>query len=1405
MHSGGAANSLSASNTTDAPTDVAASIPESANVYRTPNSSPKAPRIATSKSASAMEMEMMVNPSPSQEAFKALTRASSFHGYPCGDTQPMESQVYRDFNESRVKFATTTPKKDVENTYQDDGERACGTVTTDKSLKTCVEGDTGYIDLSVACPSPGAASVSSVMGDILTSPRFGESIADVAALPKTPNLAGHKRNRSGEILTSITTNREQPAYSQFFGQNVPMMTTTQLFNQTQAPSSPIPDGPRSDPVVTRPSPNVHHQFSASSPSLHVSSPFVSMRPVIAGGPRDHYTSVFESQQLRNKSRSSVEFGIGMDVDDAILDEDEENDTARQYFEYKRMQKAKNEQAMHEFERFRAPSRAASRPRSSPTTAAPIDLRTPATIKTGDPFEFEPSEDGDEHDESHNNDEHECIEIEQEEHVNVEDDEYDELGQTVLRSQDPEAEDFEEAPATDHHALEYDGEEIINADVVSRGTAGHHEPENSISHFQLVNQDIAIADSQPTRDKQEATRLSHAANDAPLLSSYVLGSQHVHSTAVDQLPKAIASLDRVVLSSNQNGQRDLISSPTLPVASSLLRRASVEPLSARIDATSNQARDSTIPESDLPDLEPDQDQSSLKITAESTEGVASNNANVFSTAATHLSQAKPSPKKGSTKASPLKLLANQRSTNASQSPLRAAGVRHFADLAAQQSLSRGESRETDIDVDALMSDFIPEEEQQYLEAVSSPPPKRRRLNRANVANLVPLPNTSGKCDQHGISSDGTSTAVETDRSNVINADGEQRSNARTTSALQESPSKANEMPPPTQDSVVEREKAGAIAVSQLISQRSTKANKSISGDVKPTAKRVVLKNFKKSKPVEVNRQQQDLTNAFESVEGADQGDNHGVETPQGPPAEAETISNLPPAISTPDRVFALFKGSYNKFYPAIWLGSTADGSAYHVKFNDAPPSYIETQHVRKLELHLGDQVKVDIKEMRNQKWIVRGFGNIAVSSSEPAADSDIYGHGSLKVEGKSGRSSLPKNKGNADASELVEVPLSVVYLTHTLWPQFTDRVFIPPNASSALATNGATPPSSMQTAKSETPTTKARRTIIPSAKAAGARTLHPAAESVSLVTGRTAVGMFAGMVFALSYGQNDGEKEEVASFIRRHGGLIVEHGFDELFDLPSLDDVNLHISSNVAPDDEEAGQISDVAFQLKEDHKYVEFAALIADKHSRRAKYVQALALGLPTLSGRWIMDCLNASKNKTLSTAEALPLPWSRYLLPAGESMYLNGAIRSRTMPAYPCGVSSLQETINQREVLLSGDGVLIVTPKKGKANLERSKTYAFLTLALGASNVKRVSDLQEAKVLISEQPEIWKWIYVDGSVAAAGETVFGRAKEAGKKRKRDDEPAKTDLDKTFVGNGKVKIVNDEFVIQSLILGALVD
>jgi hypothetical protein len=221
--------------------------------------------------------------------------------------------------------------------------------------------------------------------------------------------------------------------------------------------------------------------------------------------------------------------------------------------------------------------------------------------------------------------------------------------------------------------------------------------------------------------------------------------------------------------------------------------------------------------------------------------------------------------------------------------------------------------------------------------------------------------------------------------------------------------------------------------------------------------------------------------------------------------------------------------------------------------------------------------------------------------------------------------------------------------------------------------------------------------------------------------------------------------------------------------------------------------------------------------------MQALALNLPTLAGRWILDSCNSTLNTTLdsTTSSPIPLPWSRYLLASGESNFLSGAVRSRTLTPYlPSDIpkANLASAIARRNRLLKNEGLLMVAPKNGTANWEKRKTFVFLTLALGAGRVKRVADVKEAKALLDEDDDDaeWKWVYVDSAMGEASRVLFGKdfagaagGAGQGKKRKRAGNDGAAGVGKEgnlmSCSDGRVKLVNDEFVVQSLILGDLVE
>jgi hypothetical protein len=298
-----------------------------------------------------------------------------------------------------------------------------------------------------------------------------------------------------------------------------------------------------------------------------------------------------------------------------------------------------------------------------------------------------------------------------------------------------------------------------------------------------------------------------------------------------------------------------------------------------------------------------------------------------------------------------------------------------------------------------------------------------------------------------------------------------------------------------------------------------------------------------------------------------------------------------------------------------------------------------------------------------------------------------------------------------------------------------------------------------------------------------------------------------MAFAITLTMDgkDTEKHTITELITSNGGKLLEDGFDELFDNVNTADASMSSTKSIQKSKGKAmGSVSE-GLSLKPEFEELRFAARITDAHSRRTKYVQALALNIPCLHHRWLSDSIAASR----------PLPFGKYLLPAGISTYLdpNGAIRSRTMELYDpnADAASFQTVMKKRELLLSGQSVLLVMGKS-KEEIERKKPYLFLTHALGPNAVGRCPDIDAAKEEIKSGQ--WDWVYVDGGVngvAEAESILFSNAPSTSfkstaksKKRKRESDVGRGPLVRVGeVGGHKVRLACDEFVIQSLILGSL--
>lgn len=344
-------------------------------------------------------------------------------------------------------------------------------------------------------------------------------------------------------------------------------------------------------------------------------------------------------------------------------------------------------------------------------------------------------------------------------------------------------------------------------------------------------------------------------------------------------------------------------------------------------------------------------------------------------------------------------------------------------------------------------------------------------------------------------------------------------------------------------------------------------------------------------------------------------------------------------------------------------------------------------------------------------------------------------------------------------------------------------------STRLGRRGSNSTDELSKSLSATPTfeqsLRASRLFVPRS------TSRPGRSAMKLAQFQKDQSVFEGMAFAISFqGKKPGESSEqynaridfsatVQKRIKQAGGRILENGFDELFETLPMD------TPSSSPGSTPTGAESKIS--LTREGRSAGFTALIADGHSRKVKYMQALALGLPCVAVRWVTACLD--RNGLVD--------WTPYLLCAGQSAFLGDAIRSRSLAPYSASTARLPEVISQRAKLLEGSRILAVVKK---ALESRKMAYVFLAHVLGAS-LTRVYNIEEAKVEMRAAEESgcpFDWVYVDGKPDE--EALFAPGPAGGRKRKKvaaghaAERPLK-----------KIRTLSDELVIQSLILGRLIE
>ena len=495
----------------------------------------------------------------------------------------------------------------------------------------------------------------------------------------------------------------------------------------------------------------------------------------------------------------------------------------------------------------------------------------------------------------------------------------------------------------------------------------------------------------------------------------------------------------------------------------------------------------------------------------------------------------------------------------------------------------------------------------------------------------------------------------------------------------------------------------------------------------------------------------------------------VNEPAGSEDDNNTPEHICDDIVAPNMVFAIFSGNSRAYYPALCLGQAdTDAKRFTVQWEDCDPGVVDEYGVRRLDLRIGDLVKVDLNDFPKVSHVIRGFKDkIELGNSDlNHIFTDVRGYQTLLVAPKQ-RKSLP---ANMSTEAVKKVPMSAIYLDSNMWNQMKDRVYkYKPPISSGLLT---------PMERSSTPSTPSSRS-----RRGTAAVIPPTSLAFDLTD-----GLFKTMAFAISY-EDDVRKRALGKLVRENGGFVLEGSFLDMLK-------------------SELMQGRDVV--VKEEYANFTFAALLTDRHSRREKYLQALALGLPCLSGRWA----------EASVEMGILAEWTAYLLPAGESAELEGATKSRVLPLpWRKPLLTITDMIAARPEILSSMRVLVVTGK-GKA-ATKQKPYLSLVGVLLPNQIDLSLDLKGAKTMIesaADSDEPIDIVFVDDrDMESAKEVLFPnnplepkeeprRRKEGNSRKGRTSQHAEAKTKNEEMDDHRsptVKIMCNEDIVQSLILGRL--
>ena len=1337
-----------------------------------------------------------------------------------GDTQPVSQSVYKEFASRRTEqLAAGHAARSREDTDLEDAG----------PMRSLHEGETGHVDLLGAFEQPSLvenekadpehrnddtdplSQALDVRADLFPeSRRFKQ--------PKTPATSSKKRKHeteTGSQEDATTPHLPVNPFAGSIGLVDEMMRPSQLFEATQALTSPLANVEPSDTLSERPSPDMHilqRPSMAESPSSPANA--ARLRTVRAvTEPQITYVSMKQSQEARERYLRSMKAAEILSPDELSDDDFGSADTE---MGRRAKQRRIDLETKNQFAGLsaRASSGIPGHGRMRPGQVNNTPSR--AGIHQGGKKVSEPvliSDDAPMEDTQGNITEDET---EREEEVQAED--YDDVDE--LAEENKENVEVPRTISRVHHTSQV---------VTSQSTPSHRNKRLAKGGSQTIRVVQVEGSSQITRSQEqiktiEGATQTDAITDSQKSHGNAESEQHSKAQGVRGVSGPQSSLDsRVLVPQSQSSQ--ILQAPASSEGRAESNESSANPPSSPLFVKSAQGFEHPSrelppafagpPRTEGPSGEVLESEPASRTTQEPPASSASHS----------------NPVEGrffpATNAAPARSTIPETSPSAKQTQVQNVSTGAFSSVipsprATPKSASKATSSQTPTEHSRPSTLFetaqeklaqSPSEARPQLVQKVSPgkqtSPTKKRLSRtiSEIAADPTPPDLIGDVDVdiNILSNEDIEFQKAISGSSPIGP-ARKRRRGRKGLALQVPSHEPNEAPPASRSPLLRSfnsEPPGSSAISPITPHPTSEAERSSSLLQKSaTIQQAPPKDDRASEPIDPLTAKPPVTAqaTYVSKDARSSTIPKAVSSPRAVAPKDDCLPAQPPALQTsvpstnpnpsniramtaPNRVFAHFNGSNPAYHPATCLEVLGgDDPRYRVRFEDGTVDVISGYGVKRLELRPGDVVKVDLPGARKLNYVVEGVQDQHVSTvardpatpsrrgrSAPTNDSafpevDVYGNATVLMSPKQ-RQSIG---GDQPQGSQIAVPLVLIYLTQTMWTAFRDRQYT--HLSNKIQTmTGLQTPSELPSTPS-TPSSRTRRV-----KSSGLAQAHSAT-----VDHKSGYGLFKNMAFAITNIDRADQNERIKHLISTNGGIILSTGLDELFHIPALPRTTSPVDTN-----------ADTSFHLTLAAKDVGFTCLIADKHCRTVKFIQALALGIPCLSTRWITHCL----------AKQRILPWETYLLPSGESSFLGGAVRSRVLKPFNAEKASLSDIVESRPRMLNDASVLIIMEKGQEKSMQQ---HPLIAHALGARKISRaISDASAAKAVADAQAlgEPWDWVFSYDKEHEVEEKLFGGS-STGKKRKRGRD---SDAGPTASKKGKTRVVGNEFVIQSLILGMLIE